>query len=634
MKVLKSRIKIFLWAAVPVAAGILLAWILLPSSDYEKLTSGQAANFSPPAGPALASIAPVKILENYYFIKDPDKKPNVSAEEYLVGDLSTGEIILKKNENKPFPIASVSKLMTALVSEKTVQPDEVVTATAGELATYGQNGNFYAGEKIKEGDLLYPLLLESSNDAAEMLAGHLGRNIFLGSMNQEAKTLGMNSTSFEDPSGLSPRNISTASDLFKLADYISKYLPDIFSMTVRRSYSTKTHNWPSIDQFLSDPGYTGGKGGYTDPAKETVVSTFALPLSKNIARPVVIILLRSQDRHTDVETLVRYLDKNIYYGSEADANTAWVKEKEGIPEPAEPNYVKMAFAGDIMMDRGVRNSVNKNFGGDYSAMFDNLGILKNFDIAFANLEGPASNKGVDTQNLYSFRMDPAIVPAIKGAGINVLSVANNHAGDWGPDAFVDTLARLAENQVFYDGGGMNKNEAETPAILEKHGIKIGFLGFSDEGPASLPATDTSPGILLASDPNFDQIIKNAAKQVDYLVVSFHFGEEYQAKHDARQETLAHAAIDDGAKIVVGAHPHVVEDTEVYKNGFIAYSLGNLIFDQGFSKDTMQGGLLEVTLGKAGNMSVAMDTVQLNSSFQPEKVIKGKMQDIKFQTQIQ
>ena len=167
-------------------------------------------------------------------------------------------------------------------------------------------------------------------------------------------------------------------------------------------------------------------------------------------------------------------------------------------------------------------------------------------------------------------------------------------------------------------------------------MKIGFLAFSDVGPNNMAAEDNpsaisgqgKPGILLASDPNFNQIIKDAAKQVDDLVVSFHFGDEYQPKHNARQELLAHEAVDDGAKIIIGTHPHVVEDTEIYKNSFIAYSLGNLVFDQSASANTMQGMLLEIKLNKDGTMTVKKDTTQLNSAFQLEKVTVGKEEKIK------
>jgi poly-gamma-glutamate synthesis protein (capsule biosynthesis protein) len=228
-------------------------------------------------------------------------------------------------------------------------------------------------------------------------------------------------------------------------------------------------------------------------------------------------------------------------------------------------------------------------------------------------------------------MDPSVIPALNGAGLDVLSVANNHVGDWGRPAYADTLARLKENEIAYAGGGANEAEAETPVIIEKNGMKIGYLAFSDVGPNWMSATNTDAGLLLTSNPNFDNIIKNAAKQVDDLVVSFHFGVEYQTKHNARQEALAHEAIDDGAKIIIGTHPHVAEDTEVYSPksctqsscmGYIAYSLGNFIFDQYFSANTMQGMLLQIKLNKDGSMAVQKDIVQLNKAFQPDKVIKG------------
>ena len=143
------------------------------------------------------------------------------------------------------------------------------------------------------------------------------------------------------------------------------------------------------------------------------------------------------------------------------------------------------------------------------------------------------------------------------------------------------------------------------------------------------------GILLANDPNFDEIIKNASEQVDYLVVSFHFGEEYQTKHNERQKYLAHKAVDNGAKIIIGHHPHVIQDTEIYKNSFIIYSLGNFIFDQTFSAETMEGMLLNIKLWRDRNMTVRKDILKLNKTFQPDKIIKGKEEKIKFEdTKIQ
>ena len=176
---------------------------------------------------------------------------------------------------------------------------------------------------------------------------------------------------------------------------------------------------------------------------------------------------------------------------------------------------------------------------------------------------------------------------------------------------------------------MSKAEAETPAIIEKYGIKIGFLAFSDVGPNWMEAGEDKAGLLLANDPRFEEIIKNASQLVDYLVVSFHFGDEYQTTHNARQEHLAHKAADNGAKIVIGHHPHVIEDTEIYGESYIAYSLGNFIFDQKFSKNTMEGMLLEIKLNRDGSITAKKNTVKLNSVFQPDKIVIGQEEKIKF-----
>ncbi|MCX6752962.1 MAG: CapA family protein [Candidatus Nomurabacteria bacterium] len=621
------HIKYAFWIILSITIGFVFAFFVTKSAGYDKLqipdttieTTTQTDNTIPTAE------------QSFYFIKDANKKPIVSADAYFVGDLDTGQMIIEKNQDQKFAIASVSKLMTSTIATENMKMDDKMLATQKALDTYGKNGNFYLGEKIKLDDILYALLLESSNDAAEIIATNFGHDSFIQKMNDKAKDLGLTNTSFEDPSGLSENNKSTANELFKLAKYITAKDPSILERTKKQSYMTNTHNWFSNNQFIHEDGYTGGKSGYIDAALQTVVSTFELPLSETGNRHIAITLLHTPDRFKDVQNILKYLRKNVFFGKESDAQTSWVQQKEGTSESFDQSYVILSFVGDIMLDRGVRSSVNKNFNGDYSKLFSNLDLLKNEDIAFANLEGPASDQGIDMHNLYSFRMNPSTIPALKGAGFDVVSVANNHVGDWGRDAYTDTLNRLKENEISYTGGGLNTTEAENPVIIEKYGMKIGYLAFSDKGPYWMSPTDEQSGVLLANNPRFDQIIQNASKKVDYLVVSFHFGEEYQTTHNDRQAFLAHRAIDDGAKIIIGAHPHVVEDTEVYKKGFIAYSLGNFIFDQTFSPDTMQGMLLEVKLHKNGDMETTKNTVQLNSVFQPQKVIKGKEEKVKFQT---
>ncbi|MEX0918642.1 MAG: CapA family protein [Candidatus Paceibacterota bacterium] len=257
--------------------------------------------------------------------------------------------------------------------------------------------------------------------------------------------------------------------------------------------------------------------------------------------------------------------------------------------------VTLTFVGDIMLDRGVAASVRNNFNGNYEDLFTELGFLRDRDIVFGNLEGPLSDQGQDIHNLYSFRMKPPALPALVKAGFNVLSLANNHAGDWGREALIDTVDRLAGAGILTPGAGKRRAEAVNPQIKKVGDIKIGFLAFSDVGPVNLAVGDDQAGILLATDSNFTGIIRQATEAVDVLVVSFHFGEEYQTSPSPRQIALAEQAIDLGAKIIVGHHPHVIQPVVEYGGGLIAYSLGNFIFDQNFSAETMEGLVLEVEL---------------------------------------
>ena len=301
-----------------------------------------------------------------------------------------------------------------------------------------------------------------------------------------------------------------------------------------------------------------------------------------------------------------------------DLNTQQTAQVVG---PELPKVTTLYFVGDMMLDRSVRTSVVKNFGGDYNKLFENLGELKNADILFGNLEGDVSDIGNNVGSKYSFRMDPLVLPALRNAGFDIVSFANNHVGDWNVPAFTDTLARLSSEGILQTGAGLTKSEAEKPAIIEKNGVRFGFIGFSDVGPNWLKATSTTPGILLASDPRIGEIIKNAKADVDVLITSFHWGIEYKKVHNVGQEKIAHLAIDSGADMVIGHHPHVIQDIEIYKDKPIVYSLGNFIFDQYFSKDTMEGMLFEVVYEGKDLKETKSRLIKLNSKYQPEGIFE-------------
>jgi len=293
-------------------------------------------------------------------------------------------------------------------------------------------------------------------------------------------------------------------------------------------------------------------------------------------------------------------------------------QKEKTPAIENKNTT-LFFVGDIMLTRGVKSSVDKNFNGDYSKLFENVTQLKESDILFGNFEGDVSDVGNNVGSIYSFRMDPKVLPALKDAGFDIVSFANNHVGDWNVAAFKDSLARMKDIGILKTGAGINKEDASTPTIIEKNGTKFGFLGFSDVGPNWLEAKDNNPGILLASDPKLSEIIQSAKTKVDVLIVSFHWGVEYKTIHNKHQENLAHIAIDSGADMVIGHHPHVMEDIEEYKGKPIVYSLGNFIFDQSFSKDTMRGMFFSVKYDGKNLIETDNKIITLNKQFQPEGI---------------
>ena len=285
------------------------------------------------------------------------------------------------------------------------------------------------------------------------------------------------------------------------------------------------------------------------------------------------------------------------------------------PQLPPPPVITLGFAGDIMLDRGVKAMVKKNLDGEYANLFLKADFLKTPDITFANLEGPVSIHGKDRHNLYSFRMDPSVVPVLKAAGIDVVSSANNHIGDWGVEALTDTLKNLRENGIQTCGIGMDKTEAATPAIFAKDGYTVGFLCFTDVGPNDMVATDTKPGILVVGT-DYDAVVKNAASKVDALIVSFHWGEEYKTIHNARQEDLAKRAIDAGAAMVEGEHPHVAQDIQTYNDSPILYSLGNFIFDQPFSKETTHGLWITASISGKTVSDIVPHTTKLDKNFAP------------------
>ena len=300
-------------------------------------------------------------------------------------------------------------------------------------------------------------------------------------------------------------------------------------------------------------------------------------------------------------------------------------KETSIIEEKQP--IKIVLVGDIMLDRGVAYMIERE--GDRDFRFPFLKVvdyLKEADIVFGNLEGVISDKGIKVGSIYSFRAKPEAIEGLSFAGFNVLSLANNHALDYTREALEDCLARLSKAGIDYVGAGFTEDEAYSPFIKEVNGLtdslptKIAFLGYTNLGPETWPARGKKSGIAWISESNFETIkedVKLAREKADILIVSLHSGKEYQKTPTQFQIEFAKMAIEAGADLIVGHHPHIIQKNEKYENGYIFYSLGNFIFDQGFSEGTMKGQILEVLIEDKQIKEVIIKETKINNFFQPE-----------------
>jgi poly-gamma-glutamate synthesis protein (capsule biosynthesis protein) len=235
------------------------------------------------------------------------------------------------------------------------------------------------------------------------------------------------------------------------------------------------------------------------------------------------------------------------------------------------------------------------------------------DVAFGNLENPVSSRGKNLGSIFSFRASPDVLSGLWRAGFDVVSLANNHMFDWGEEAFVDTFSHLRANSIEFVGAGINEADAHKPVVFEVGSERIAFLGYTEFAFVRPPQ---SPNMAILDSLRMREDIERARNLASTVVVSLHWGEEYETESSMEQKQLARSLIDMGATLVIGHHPHVLQEVERYGAGVIAYSLGNFVFDQNFSPDTRRGLLLEVGILDGEVVSVEEIILNFNTQFQP------------------
>ena len=278
-----------------------------------------------------------------------------------------------------------------------------------------------------------------------------------------------------------------------------------------------------------------------------------------------------------------------------------------LPSPS----LSIAAVGDLMLSAVAESTVVAN-GADYPYE-GTRDVLMSADIAVANLEAPLTATGTRFVNKkYTFKVPPAFVTGIKNAGFDVVTLANNHIMDWGSEGLANTLAVLDSQQIAHCGAGVNRLKACEPVVMESCGFKVAFIGFSLTFPQEFWATRNRCGTCLATDSLLQQVITAAEADADVVVVNFHWGAEKWTSPKEYQIHFAHLAIDLGADLVLGHHPHVLQGLEVYKNRLIAYSLGNYAFGSR-SQTARDSILLTVHVNPSGLVQAQVNPISVYNS---------------------
>ena len=275
---------------------------------------------------------------------------------------------------------------------------------------------------------------------------------------------------------------------------------------------------------------------------------------------------------------------------------SWFVVTVSAQTPSVEPVVSVVFAGDIMLEGGADRAIRR--GRDPFAGVAHL--FKNADLRLGNLECVVATVGsVEPEKPNTFRVHPRGLTYLR-RHFDAVGLANNHSGDFGPKALTQMLGLLKQSGLGYYGGGHNLQEAHTPLVLERHGIRIAFLGYNEFQPRNFEADHDRAGIAWSED---EQVVRDIAQarhvwKADVVIPVMHWGWE-ESVANARQRELARLMIDAGADAVIGGHPHRVQDTEQYKGKPIFYSLGNFVFDGFPDKVNNIGWVVRLEIDRRG-----------------------------------
>lgn len=257
------------------------------------------------------------------------------------------------------------------------------------------------------------------------------------------------------------------------------------------------------------------------------------------------------------------------------------------PRPVKPASPPMSLSlvavGDILMHQDVKAAAAQDANGFQALWVDLVPLFQGVDLVFGNLETPIAPTTGRPGVPFQFNAPEVLPAALRASGFTVLSTANNHAFDQGPKGVRETLDRLRTARIMAVGSGEDKPQAEALRIIERQGLKVAFLGFTDLFNIDLNHRATEPWVRPLDLELALQAVRGARSQADLVVVSVHWGNEYQHQPTKRQRGIARALVAAGCDLILGHHPHVLQPVELMeaegRKALVAYSLGNFISNQ-------------------------------------------------------
>ncbi|MBN2011175.1 CapA family protein [candidate division KSB1 bacterium] len=287
--------------------------------------------------------------------------------------------------------------------------------------------------------------------------------------------------------------------------------------------------------------------------------------------------------------------------------------------PGQSPTTSIVAVGDIMVGSHVTQYLDK-YGVGYP--FDSTRhILKSGDVTFGNLEAPFSKTGTPFDKKFTFKIDPKYARGLPAAGFDVVTLANNHSMDFGEEALINTMLTLDTLGIAHCGASASYPDACKPAIVKRDGITIAFLGYTMTFPEEFWARDDTAGTCYPYETDMIATIQKCENIADYTVVTFHWGRELHTLPTDYQIVFAHTAIDAGADLILGHHPHILQGLEVYKNRLIIYSLGNFAFGS-YSNKAKESIILKTWMTDAGLLYAKVFPISVHNAevnFQPKRV---------------